>query len=324
MWVEIICGVVIYKLLWRFFLNDSDKFPRLDSGDSRLCFLVADRFEKVYGGKAYVGLRIPDADSGSRQSIDAVLVTEREMIVIAVRNFGGYVEVGKDRTWICAGDRQGEKGVHADPVAETVRQIEVLKSYLERRGVTLPQEYFRARVVLPNPYCRVSPSIYSVPEVITHDKWSDLKPEGRSGFPLWIKDAFRGGKGDSPDGIYQKLQFILSTAPMWDRLELMGDKVILGEFLEFKGKQEDLQSLQNLKRSKVSQFVVQKSLFTSLGRSKVQLLYIPRDYRGEGTSASERKEITVKESTEVIFQPLQSRKVVRCKLSKIVSLSLSA
>ncbi|CAA6673786.1 unnamed protein product [Spirodela intermedia] len=304
MWVEIICGVVIYKLLWRFFLNDSDKFPRLDSGDSRLCFLVADRFEKVYGGKAYVGLRIPDADSGSRQSIDAVLVTEREMIVIAVRNFGGYVEVGKDRTWICRGtDKVKGSTCRSGLCAETVRQTEILKSYLERRGVTLPQEHFRARVVLPNPYCRVSPSIYSVPEVITHDKWSDLKPEGRSGFPLWIKHAFRGGKGDSPDGIYQKLQFILSTAPMWDRLELMGDKVILGEFLEFKGKQEDLQSLQNLKRSKVSQFVVQKSL---------------------RTSASERKEITVKESTEVIFQPLQSRKVVRCKLSKIVSLSLSA
>lgn len=34
------------------------------------------RFEKLYGGKAYVGLRIPDADTGSRQNIDLVVVTK--------------------------------------------------------------------------------------------------------------------------------------------------------------------------------------------------------------------------------------------------------
>lgn len=34
------------------------------------------RMEKLYGGKAYVGLRIPDADTGSRQNIDLVLVTK--------------------------------------------------------------------------------------------------------------------------------------------------------------------------------------------------------------------------------------------------------
>jgi len=32
------------------------------------------RLEKLYKGKAYVGLRIPDADSASRQNIDLVLV----------------------------------------------------------------------------------------------------------------------------------------------------------------------------------------------------------------------------------------------------------
>lgn len=35
------------------------------------------RLEKLYGGKAHVGLQIPDQDSGSRQSVDLVLVTRR-------------------------------------------------------------------------------------------------------------------------------------------------------------------------------------------------------------------------------------------------------
>lgn len=37
---------------------------------------VTCRLEKLYGGKAYVGLRIPDADTGSRQNVDIVLVTK--------------------------------------------------------------------------------------------------------------------------------------------------------------------------------------------------------------------------------------------------------
>lgn len=35
------------------------------------------RLEKVYGGKVFAGLRIPDADSASPQTIDLVLVTKR-------------------------------------------------------------------------------------------------------------------------------------------------------------------------------------------------------------------------------------------------------
>lgn len=35
------------------------------------------RLQKLFGGKVFVGLRIPDADSASPQSIDIVLVTKR-------------------------------------------------------------------------------------------------------------------------------------------------------------------------------------------------------------------------------------------------------
>ncbi|MQM07756.1 hypothetical protein Taro_040597 [Colocasia esculenta] len=325
MWVEIICGLVIYKLFRRFFLGDADDFPDVGTGDSRILFNVANRLERLCGGKAYVGLRIPDADSGARLSIDVVLVTETGVIVIAVKNLSGFVEDGKNGSWVCLSERKHRPEVCPDPVAETMRQIEVLKTYLEQRGVVLPKGHLTSRVILPNPYCRVSQSINSLPEVVTHDKWEDFKPEGRSGLSSWIKDAFRGGKGE--DGIYQKLRLILGTTPMWDRLELKGDKIILGEFLEFKGKQEDIQLLKSLKRSKVSQLVVQKSsLFTALGSSKLQLLYAARDYRNEGTSTStsEWMEMQVKGSTELLFQPLNSKKTLRCGLSKVVSLSLSA
>jgi hypothetical protein len=51
------------------------------------------------------------------------------------------------------------------------------------------------------------------------------------------------------------------------RLELKGDKNVLGEFIEFKGRHEDIQLLKSLKRSKVSRFIIQKStLFGGFGK----------------------------------------------------------
>jgi hypothetical protein len=58
--------------------------------------------------------------------------------------------------------------------------------------------------------------------------------------------------------------------------------------------------------------------------STLQVLYSPRDYRSDGASASEWKEVTVRSSTEVVFQPEDSSKVHKFKLSSVISLSLSA
>jgi len=57
------------------------------------------------------------------------------------------------------------------------------------------------------------------------------------------------------------------------RLELKGDRNILGEFIEFKGNQDDMQALRPLKKSKVSQFAIQKStMFGAFGNFLTFLL----------------------------------------------------
>lgn len=53
------------------------------------------------------------------------------------------------------------------------------------------------------------------------------------------------------------------------RLELKGNKYVLGEFLEFKGKLEDLQALRNVKRSKVGRLIIQKTSMLGLGNLPV-------------------------------------------------------
>ncbi|XP_048226045.1 uncharacterized protein LOC8280503 [Ricinus communis] len=323
MWVEILCGLIAYKL-FRCFFSDSDDVLELESSDTTALFNVANRLEKLYGGKVYAGLRIPDADTGSRQNVDMVLVTKGEAVVISVKNFSGLVSITGDGSWVCEGHGKHKPEHHPDPVEEAKKQASVLESYLEQRGVALPEGYLSYKVVLPNPkFWTIHPSNFPS-EVITHDQWVQLKPEPKSMLSGWIKGAFRGAKKEMQESIHEKLNFILSTAPMWDRLELKGNKYVLGEFLEFKGKQEDITALRGIKRSKVSQFIVQKTSMFGLAHSKLQVLYSARDYRSEGTSTSEWNEATVRSSTEVVFQPENSRKVRKFKLSSIISMSLSA
>ncbi|XP_042981490.1 uncharacterized protein LOC122311137 isoform X3 [Carya illinoinensis] len=266
MWVEIFCGLIVYRLFRGFFSDDN--VLDVETSDSRALFSVANRFEKLYRGKVYVGLRIPDADTGSRQNIDMVLVTKGEAVVISVMNLSGFVSVNADGSWVCEGGSKHKSERLLDPVVETKRRASILESYLEQRGVALPEGYFSCKVVLPN----------------------------------------------------QEL-----------RLELKGNKYALGEFLEFKGKWEDIQSLKNIKRSKVSRLVIQKTSMFGFGfcgqisaPSTLQVLYSPRDYRSEGASASEWKEVTVRSSTEVLFQPENSTKVGKFKISSVVSLCLTA
>ncbi|KAK0593328.1 hypothetical protein LWI29_034823 [Acer saccharum] len=322
MWVQILCGLVIYKC-FRLFFYDDDVMD-LETSDSNAIFSVANRLEKLYGGKAYVGLRIPDPDTGSRENIDIVLVTKGEAVVVSVKNFSGFVSVNGDGSWVSESEGRHKVEVHPDPVEEAKKRASILESYLEQRGVALPEGYISYKVMIPNPKFRAIYSSYIPPEVITYDQWVKLKSEHKITVSGWIKGAFRGGKKEMQESINQQLNFILSTAPIWDRLELKGSKFVLGEFIEFKGKQEDTQILRYIKRSKVSHLIIQKTSMFGLAPSRLQVLYSFRDYRSEGASTSEWNEVTVRSSTEVLFQPGNSNKVRKFKLSSILSMSLSA
>ncbi|KAI3517800.1 hypothetical protein L1887_17020 [Cichorium endivia] len=321
MWVEIIFGLVIFRLVRRFFADEEDHIDFGSSGSNAL-FAVADRLQALYGGKAYVGLRIPDPDTASRQNIDLVLVTKGEAVVVSVIHASGIVSIDGDGTWVCTGGSKHKTERHQDPMVEAKRQVAVLESYLEQRGVTLPDGYMSFKIVCPNPNFRTIHPDYFPPEVVTYEQWAELKPEKKS-ISGWIKGALLTDKKDKQESFQQNLGFILSTAPMWDRLELKNNKHLLGEFLEFKGKQDDIMLLRDIKRSKVSRMMIQKTSMFGLAPSKLQVLYSPRDYRSEGNAGSELNEVTVRSSTEVLFQLQDTAKVQKIKLSSIMSMSLS-
>ncbi|XP_047338155.1 uncharacterized protein LOC124941839 [Impatiens glandulifera] len=323
MWLEIICCLVIYKLIRLFFYDNQDEILQVETSDSNASFSVAQRLEKLYGGKTYIGLRIPDADTGSHRDIDMVLVTKGEAVVISVQNMSGFVSVDASGNWVCIGNKTEN---FPDPVVEAKEQVSILESYLEQRGVSLPQGFLACKVICPNPKFQIISSSNSFPpEVVTYDQWLQLKPEGKTMFSGWLKNAFQGGKKETEESIHQKLNSILSTSPMWDRLVLKGNKYLLGEFLEFKGKDDDLLLLKFVKRSKINRVVIQMTSMFGLAPSRLQVLFKYRDYRNEGSSSAlDLEEVTVRSNTEVSFLPKNSKKVRKIKLSSIISLHLSS
>ncbi|CAA0817146.1 Unknown protein [Striga hermonthica] len=324
MWVAVICGVAVYLFVKLFFYED-DTLLDLDSSHSTALFAVAKRLEKLYhGSKVYVGIQIPDADSASRRNIDLVLVTNQEAVVISVKNFSGFVSINKDGNWIFTDGKHHKTNCIPNPVAETRQLVSTLEEYLEQRGVTLPEGYLSFKVICPNPkFCSISDSF--PPEVIPYDQWKHLKPETKGSYSGWIKGVLHGGKDKMNNSILEKLKSVLSTVPILDRLELKGNRYVLGEFIEFKGKQDDLEALRKIRRSKVSHLSIQKISMFGFAHSTVQVLYYPRDYRVEGSShSSEYEEVTVRSSTEVLLQPQNSTKHRKYKLSSVISMLLSA
>ncbi|KAJ0256158.1 NERD domain-containing protein [Hirschfeldia incana] len=321
MWVEIICGLVIYKFVRRFFRDD--EISDDETSDSTALFSVAHRLEKVYGGKAYVGLRIPDADTSSRQHIDLVLLTKGQVVVIGVKNVSGIVTVTSDGSWVCESGKHHTTQTYPDPLVEVKRQASVLESYLEQRSFPLLEENLSCKVVIPNPNFRTMHAFPS--EVVTYEEWQHLKPVSpRNILSGWVKGALSCTGKEMHEFSHQKLNFILSTAPMWDRLELKSSKIVLGEFLEFRGKREDTLALKQIKRSKVDRISIQHTSILGFAPSRLQVVYSCRDYRSEGSSRSETKEVTVRSSTEVVFQLRDSTKIKKFKLSSLLSISLSA
>ncbi|XP_073297839.1 uncharacterized protein [Primulina huaijiensis] len=324
-WVALICGIILFLLLKPFFYEE-DSLLDLDTSNANALFSVAKRLEKLYrGSRVYLGLQIPDPNSASRQNIDLVLVTDEEAVVISVKNVSGFISVDKDGNWVCTSGKHRKTELIPNPVAESKQLVSILEEYLEQRGVALPEEYLCFKVICPNPNFRSIRSDSFPPEIITYDQWTQLKPEQKDASSGWLKGAFLGGKKKNQESFSEKINSVLSTAPVLDRLELKGNKYILGEFLEFKGKRDDIHALREIKRSKVGHLTVQKISMFGFAHSTLQLLYAPRDYRSDGPSSSSQwKELTVSSSIEVVFQPQNSTKVRKYKLSKVTSMSLSA
>eukprot|EP00252_Welwitschia_mirabilis_P018760 TRINITY_DN4189_c0_g1_i1.p1 TRINITY_DN4189_c0_g1~~TRINITY_DN4189_c0_g1_i1.p1 ORF type:complete len:325 (-),score=48.29 TRINITY_DN4189_c0_g1_i1:421-1395(-) len=323
MWFAVVVGFTIYKVLKGVFFDPSKEEIEGEQ-ESRLKISIAKKLEQLYGGEVFLGLRIPDASTGTRLAIDMVLLTKREASVILVKDFKGILDVGTSGCWSLTNFKgQSESIPNLLEVAK--HQASILEDYLERRGVQLHSGFMSYKVIFTNPKCRLLPSIASQPEVLPYEKWSHLGEETKSYVWRWAKNVFSGMEHDTSRKLNKQLKFILSTSPSWDRIQLKGNKEFFVVFVGFRGKKEDMDNLNVIKRSKVAKiFNCRSSVFDLLVPvSKVHLFYVLRDHRQDNTYPAEMQELCVRADTELLLQSTDSKKIHHLPIHKLVSISLS-
>ncbi|XP_076935092.1 uncharacterized protein LOC143601607 [Bidens hawaiensis] len=155
MWMEFMISV--YQLIRRFFFSNQQQQEAVDLISKApmlsLPYLLV-LLQTLYRGKAYVALRIPDPDTASPQHIDLVHVTQRKVVVVYVVNKPVTVSVKGDGTWFFKYASNHKTEHLHDPVVEAKRQVAVIESYLEQRGVTLPEGNISYKIICPNPNFR--------------------------------------------------------------------------------------------------------------------------------------------------------------------------
>lgn len=302
---------------------------------------VSSLFEGIPGVQVYQCLRIPNGQKGRRE-IDIVLVTERELFVIEVKNWSGIIELKADGVWSQV-RRNGTIQNHPDVVEATKHRANLLKFYIEKRGVTLPPSFVQPKVFLVNPDCRPEQAILMQPEVLSADQCEHFLEQslGMSSGSGWMKSLLTARKSESAlsDSARKQLHYILSSAPTWDRLELEGGKIVVGDFQDFQGPPEDLVALKFVKRSAVSHLTmvhcrgwVRNIIGSVIGRTpNVQITVTERDYRDSNPGKPPRKQqselpsqVCVRPDSRVLFQPVGSPVPQLYNLNNILALSLSA
>ncbi|CAK9250300.1 unnamed protein product [Sphagnum jensenii] len=293
---------------------------------------ISSLFEGIQGLKIFQSLRIPDPGERQRRDIDMILLTNRNLHVVEVINWSGTIELSPDGSW-AQHYRNGATIHHPNILEEIKGRAVLLESYIERRGVILPPGFVQPKVLLVNRDCRPEQAITIRPEVLSVDKWEHFLDHdlGR----MESKRMKSTLKGPEPEGMLselemKQLQYILRTAPMWDRLELEGGRVVIGEFKGFRGHRKDVSRLEFANRSTVSHLAISHQQSWILTQ-KVQVVAKARDYRDANANWPVKKQYeeplgqaSVDSDTDVVFQTAGTSKVQHFGLLDVLTLSLSS
>lgn len=299
------------------------------------------RFEGIQGVHVFTSLRIHDTNQGrGKREIDLVLVTKKELFVVEVKNWSGKVELLPDGSWLQI-RRNGTSQRHSNVVDGTRYRAQLLTSYLKRKGVNLPLGFVQPKVFLVNFDCKPDLAISMQPEVLSADQWQHFIEHDRVGTPSgWMSSLF-SSQQSAPllaEATEKQLLYVLNTAPTWDRLELYGGKVVVGDFHTFQGQEEERRALEFAKRQTVKQLTmthrrgwVGHTLGFLVGRSpKVSINVTVRDHQDANPTRSRNRRdsgfplhLEVRPDMEVVFQPVANPQAVHYNLNDVLSLTLS-
>ncbi|WP_176736606.1 nuclease-related domain-containing protein [Oligoflexus tunisiensis] len=181
------------------------------------------RVMKKLGGRARVfpSLRVPKHRGNGKFEIDLLLVSERGLLAIEVKHWGGRLSRQKGK-WLQ--ERGPEKKTLTDPVPLNAEKVASLQRWLIARKIVLPPQSIHSVVLLTNPQVNVSPELKECVELVDTAAFEAFAlarcGQARRGF--WQK------KPEAPFD-FAALVRELEQLPTWDRLVLHGGQVVPGD-----------------------------------------------------------------------------------------------
>ncbi len=203
--------------------------------------LVATHFNHK-GAHLFAGRRVPCPRRGMRREIDLIVLTPRMISLIEVKNWSGEL-LDRGPVWLHV-RRGGDELRHPNLIDDNREKRNTFLDYLRQHGLA-PGRDFAARHVVPkvvfmNPNLTLSPSIRAHPDVITRDKLAtflDRQPSAglaQRVFSSLVEfclgaEAAHGLTGCLDAGRFAALVKCVEEIRTWDRLRLLGGKVLTGD-----------------------------------------------------------------------------------------------
>src|SRR5690554_1030515 len=117
------------------------------------------------GGYAFAGKRIPHPTERRRYEVDLVVLTNKKLHIIEVKNWSGDVFVNEAGDWVQS-RRSGEHVEHPPLTKYNEEKTKALIVYLAAHGVDVPEDFISQRVLFMNRNLGLSAEIEEDPNVI--------------------------------------------------------------------------------------------------------------------------------------------------------------
>lgn len=217
-------------------------------------------------------LRVPKQKGVGKYEIDLLLVSQKAILVIEVKNWSGHL-ARRNTTWVQ--ERRGEAKILPDPLQLNREKQQALAAWLSSRGIDVADHCIHSIVLLTHPKVTLDAELKKQPDLATLISLA-VTTQIKCGLP---KSKFLTKK-PSFGYDYKKVIAALGQLPTWDCIRLHGGRLVFGDLenIVIPGvKATDLQ------RKKVRGMAVQitRRLFPGLFLpARIQV----RDWAGSGTS----------------------------------------
>ena len=195
----------------------------------------------------FIGKRVPVPRSSARKEVDLIVVSDRQLHVIEVKNWSGELQRHGDK-WVQV-KRSGETVEYPNLDDYNNEKCSFLLTYLSDHGVELDRQLVSQKIIFMNQHLKLDPAIHNRPNVITIDKLASYLGKHSKSlserllFPVVeyclsaeqlakVAEKFR----IIPSDKLEKIVALIAGISTWDRLIFKGSKAMTGDLLKIQTK----------------------------------------------------------------------------------------